>query len=781
MPKVARPRVYAACNICRERKVKCDKTHPVCKVCAAHGVGHLCKYGLPKWVDKVAEPNGKIESQVPRIEATEREKQLYKKVRQLEEELDVLRIEKERQEGLEVCCFGPALIRFDPETQCAKCSGELSTLGICFSDPFFVGAWKTLKRNKKIDTASSFRDIMNARAIGAPTDHQAPQDVQRNFERRILDTFKAQSLKASQMHVTLPLPIISSSKLVPFDSATTLRKVLPTQRAIWLLLDRFFKYVHPLFPYVDQQRFSQSVVALLGTREEPTKLNLKTERDYITMGTLLLVIYLGGLTLKTCLGAEYDPEDEDVKYLRDHPVDKKTIYVSRVCVHRLLYLGRCQIYLAKFYIYLKVVLQCAPERVEPIDNHQLADLITNLLVDLGLNRERRVANFSKNFVNLSRKIWYGNMSDTFFTQYLNSGSMIRQVEYDIRLPIYQGPDNSNNNDLDLEQATVFGVRLASKFQKIYDSIQQKVMDRHSQPTLAEVRDHMARLEDLINELPSCVKLHTLEPEESVASRIRRVTQFKIYIESRCMQLSLYAHLFFFYERKEQSTNAFYTLRKCLEISEDVFVLCTRLLPCLPAHFGEGFDYVLAPTLLLGMNRLRPIICLGVLRGMHVVYTKARDCTLTPSLISVINQLEERIYGVYKEIISTYSKLSFHYFHAWRMSKVESYRLRSNTYLREHWLDITAENVDEDIPKQNAMLEWTDDQFEELFQILDQNAQLDSVEVPDLGATTRILSETDLLDADWIVDIFDHGLSDTGSMENELDLDRLLRTIADYPM
>lgn len=51
-PKRQRSRVPVSCLACKKRKVKCDKGKPACGGCIRNGVGHLCEYIYPHWVDK---------------------------------------------------------------------------------------------------------------------------------------------------------------------------------------------------------------------------------------------------------------------------------------------------------------------------------------------------------------------------------------------------------------------------------------------------------------------------------------------------------------------------------------------------------------------------------------------------------------------------------------------------------------------------------------------------------------------------------------------------------
>lgn len=57
-PKRQRNRVPVSCLACKKRKVKCDKGKPACGGCVRNGVGHLCQYINPPWIDNDASGGG---------------------------------------------------------------------------------------------------------------------------------------------------------------------------------------------------------------------------------------------------------------------------------------------------------------------------------------------------------------------------------------------------------------------------------------------------------------------------------------------------------------------------------------------------------------------------------------------------------------------------------------------------------------------------------------------------------------------------------------------------
>ncbi|KAL6451695.1 HAP1 Heme-responsive zinc finger transcription factor HAP1 [Candida maltosa Xu316] len=69
-PKRQRNRVPVSCLSCKKRKVKCDKGKPACGGCIRNGVGHLCQYIDPPWLDAASpspQQQQSLQSQQPSL------------------------------------------------------------------------------------------------------------------------------------------------------------------------------------------------------------------------------------------------------------------------------------------------------------------------------------------------------------------------------------------------------------------------------------------------------------------------------------------------------------------------------------------------------------------------------------------------------------------------------------------------------------------------------------------------------------------------------------------
>lgn len=79
-------------------------------------------------------------------------------------------------------------------------------------------------------------------------------------------------------------------------------RLLPTRRVVWLLVDRFFETLYLHLPYVDEESFRASLVAIIGRRDLPDqriRLRIGTQycEEFLTVCLALILIRLAWLSL----------------------------------------------------------------------------------------------------------------------------------------------------------------------------------------------------------------------------------------------------------------------------------------------------------------------------------------------------------------------------------------------------------------------------------------------------------------------------------------------------
>lgn len=169
MPR--KPRIISACNVCRRRRVRCDKTRPICIVCVRHKCENECSYKkLPAWAnDKNAEEVGKndlnacianIENMVNIDVLTVEEK--ISLVSQIQKRIDIL--ESALQPKDETIDFTPLFIRVEPEFNSITNVTPLSYLGTTFRDGVFLKAREFLKLSENSVSDHQY-ELLNIRHL----------------------------------------------------------------------------------------------------------------------------------------------------------------------------------------------------------------------------------------------------------------------------------------------------------------------------------------------------------------------------------------------------------------------------------------------------------------------------------------------------------------------------------------------------------------------------------------------------------------------------------------
>lgn len=92
----------------------------------------------------------------------------------------------------------------------------------------------------------------------------------------------------------------SGSNFVSQDQAITrLCQLLPPKRIVALLLDKFFKFIYPVIPILDEQSFKSQVNQIIQTKDDSITLKLTKPSDCCTLGILMVILRITWLSLPT--------------------------------------------------------------------------------------------------------------------------------------------------------------------------------------------------------------------------------------------------------------------------------------------------------------------------------------------------------------------------------------------------------------------------------------------------------------------------------------------------
>lgn len=296
-------------------------------------------------------------------------------------------------------------------------------------------------------------------------------------------------------------------------------KVLPNKKVIWLSIKRFFNYVYPLIPYIDQSSFIGDIENLLGgnhfndryLEERVDTIHMSKKMDFAILGTLLLVLKFSELSLVI----NDDPNDGSItrtkeeQYLLDHPLNERMINVAQSCLNQFKLLRRCAL-----PIFQLALLMNEYERFNGLTDGNNADgqiflsMLIQMGVSIGLNRDPSKFDLliSKGKMgNLWRKIWYGLLS-LDIKQYIRfgSGKSFHNDFYDTELPLFD-EESSNIINHDLERVVIEKIRLNYKFDKEMAELATYLCSFKAEPNVTMILKKLFNIEKMIKKIFGTLK------------------------------------------------------------------------------------------------------------------------------------------------------------------------------------------------------------------------------------------------------------------------------------
>lgn len=459
---------------------------------------------------------------------------------------------------------------------------------------------------------------------------------------------------------------------------------LPPKRVIWMLFDRFFKYVYPFWPYLDENLFSEEVEKIIGKRsmDESKVAHLYIEKrlDFATMGSLLLVLQLGSLSL-TCnceKASDFPMLTSQEIYLRSRPLSLNLAEVAQICIDQFHLLSRCALSLFQCLLLMKVY-QCTTGSDGFNDGRQqiFLSLIIQVGISIGLNRDPEklnIAGDSDRTTGVMRKIWYSLESySTIQSTTLGCPNQIDPNLYDTKLPVFM-KDKANVNNLAIEEETVTGLIMEHKLAQILNSLLGLVLNMKNPPRVGQVLTKLEEVSNYIRERWSSLANLLTPTDGDHARNLRKVRSVFCYIESASTIHPIYYHLLLLYGKKKNAQACFRIAKKLLSYSMELVTHFVDLMRHGYRYFGPGFDFYLNPFLEVSIQR-----CLQIQITLYV-----RSCCLkekleeegTPPDSSLMRKIEEFKEGLMKRNFANFlnglKPVANRSFFAWLLMRAPSF-------------------------------------------------------------------------------------------------------------
>lgn len=765
-----RNRIPLSCSNCRRKKIKCDRRKPTCRVCEAHKItncqyfeetlslgngdaGMFVKYitenknssdesGLSTFDINIKTNSNTSPLQKKETDVSAELKMLNDKIKRLEslipQSTGTNNISESKADALPSVFPSPNLysqVSLDDEKNdnlemirqlCEKLriSGKVR-IGI------YDGVDAKLFANAKIGNAEPFS--WATIVVKDPFSTPLWQAVAR-YQQTIKNTFR-----------TSPCPVKSNllsnhgidEKKDHCFLGRKILDLLPNKRAIWLFIERFFRYVYPFLPYLDQSSFIEDVERIINgnhitdlkNEELVTKLTLSQQTDTAILGSLMVVIMFAYESLLDNTGNFQDSGDStpDDVYLSKIPQSNLLINCTESCLNEFRLLKRCQL----------SVLQCALlleeyQKVDSFqsfgesDSHIYTGLLIQMATTIGLNRDPAFGGESNNSKNdlLRRKIWYGLIAGDNH-QYMQTGipPSIYPDHYDTKLPWFD-EKVSNIADLELERVTIDMMRKKFLAGQEMRKLADLVTNMRENPTIEDLLVSTSGLMfHLRHRLGSFDTILMMDHQNLHYKKVEKTLYMIMYLHALSLLQPVFLHIFYYCQqiRHFDATTFFYN--KVLSIWMFVIGNLHNLVYSSSKYFGTGFDLFLVPIVELVMHKGLIIFTSSYIKALIAGKKLQKSNVKNEELIKEIEYYKSEI--IMKLFIDVHLPILKHlckrYFYCWKLLKAHSFIFKS---IKEDSIDYS-----EKFHLFNFMEFFTANNFRTLIQISNWKYYKAEIEMP----------------------------------------------------
>lgn len=704
-----RNRIPLSCSNCRRKKIKCDREKPICRICQAHGLTN-CVYfpdAKPANGDDQNTSSGSInKADEPLVSqpfgtylrSTNNNRVIHEDIhdQDIEQTMNNTQMcrftskdcsmhqtdEKEQQGSLD---FGSSSF-----ATLTRIRHLLRTLKINPLDKIeiYKGVDPILYHASRTNNFGPFSwlAIIKKDPFSTPF-NESVMESQKDIVTKLRKT--ADTFKENSVHLYTSYEIIKKDTRNLNDEIV---KILPNKKAIWLFIDRFFYYIYPFMPILDQDSFTKNIERLiegdrtndLNSEKRVEKLNVTQYYDLAIIGTLLIVIKFAYETLLSKTGKFENAltRSENDKYLITLPQGNPLIKYSNLCLNEFLLLKRVPL----------EVLQCAMimreyQKIDGCDgfadgdSHIYAGLLVQMATSIGLNRDPsffQKLNSPKESL-LRRKIWFCLVSSDNF-QYTQTGQspLIYSSQYDTVLPEF---DNtvSNVHDLRLEKACIDFIRVRFLFDSKMRELADLIANMKEAPTIEEVLWKICDLEsELQSRFGSYNQILSKPHFGEHYKKIEKLGQLVIYNYSLTFLHPVYMHIYYHYQSTGQFDACVFFHNKILSFWMYTLGNTETLVKASFTYFGEGFDLLLVSMIEISLHK-GLIFFISTFIKSKLLIEKLQNNPLTnQQLIDVIEYFKNNI--VIKLISTVYIPLlqilSKRFFYSWGLLKAHMFILKA---------------------------------------------------------------------------------------------------------
>lgn len=418
---------------------------------------------------------------------------------------------------------------------------------------------------------------------------------------------------------------------------------------------------------------------------------------------------------------------QEIKYLLSRPISINVVDLARSCLLCFQLFRKVKLPVLQCALYFRLYQIYAPEESDGIDggnSQAFNSMLLQMAYLLGLNREP--GNFRNVFIderanNLGRKIWhYLIISDVIQAYMFGTPLTSKSMFYDTKTPFFKD-GNENVPDFEVEKSIARSYMLGEELVKgPMKNILDLCLDMNKSVNISELTELLTKLEVCCDEKFGKLGEYVMPLETSSKNiMFEKVLEVTVSLSLKCFFLSLYCHLYLYYEKQNDCDLLFHYLQKCLHLTMTELISYFFPLIINPArYFGEGSELFVNPTLLQTIHRTIEIIISILLRvnsSLYKIITKHDHAFRIEYELSYrnhvvkllkISEYLEKCAGV---CIASMSQISNRYYYAWVITRSQKYLLKF----------VTNEKFYKETSDLHTGVSFSENQLQEIIEIIEQ--------------------------------------------------------------
>ena len=477
-----------------------------------------------------------------------------------------------------------------------------------------------------------------------------------------------------------------------------IESILPKQRVLWLLIHRFFSFIYPFLPYIDERDFRGEMNRILGPEDykdrKVIQLNISKRLDFAYLGMLLIFLRFSYLSIESKHSKfRVEPSlSQNCEYLLANPIDTSIIDVAKSCINQFQIMRKFNFTVFQATFYLRLYHVYAPEEGDGADGGDslvFNGMLVQMAYSIGIHREPEKFNDStlkdERTNLLGRKIWHHILVHDFVDSYTYGTPMAtNEIYYDSKVPFLIPGVNENVIDSALEKASIdFNANCDPLLRGPMKYILQLALDVNKKVKMSELTKHLNFMEICtFNAFGRTGDYITFLEDKDTGFRFAKANRLKISLSLKSFYLSLFYHFFLHYEEKKHLVLMFFYLKKMLTIS-----ICEIIPYVFPIIYGiydffeDGVDLFINPIFLQMLHRTSEVNIAAIVRTNFVIYAMKTDPNHQLKLRSSEEYrnyfesyclLEEYMEKCARVCIAALTELSDRYYYAWGAARSQTF-------------------------------------------------------------------------------------------------------------